>query len=90
MLDQRTSTGGAPTVQEVRASEAAARAAEARERAEKEKRAAQEAKQAQEMAAMDYKQQQEMKARAEHLRKQRDLLLAQRKKARAFISCCCL
>ena len=31
---------------------------------------------------MDYKQQQEMKARAEHLRKQRDLLLAQRKKAR--------
>ena len=31
---------------------------------------------------MDYKQQQEMKARAEHLKKQRDLLLAQRKKAR--------
>ena len=50
-------------MQEVRASEAAARAAEVTRQAQEEKRVANEAKLAQEMAAMDYKQQQEMKAR---------------------------
>jgi len=71
----------AKQMQEVRASEAAAKAAEARQRAEKEKKEATEARLAGEASA-SAKQQAEMKARAEHLRKQRDLILAQRRKQR--------
>ena len=73
------SLGGAPTTQEVRASEAAARAAEVRERAQREKRAAEEKAAS---SAVSEVRASEMRARAEHLRKQRDLILAQRKKAR--------
>jgi len=67
-------------MQEIRAAEAAARAAESRKRAEAEKRAAEAAASA--AAALGVKQRAEMDARADHLRKQRDLILAQRKKQR--------
>ena len=63
----------------MRASEAAARAAEVRERAQREKRAAEEKAAS---SAVSEVRASEMRARAEHLRKQRDLILAQRKKAR--------
>jgi len=67
-------------MQEIRAAEAAARAAESRKRAEAEKRAAEAAASA--AAALGVKQRAEMDARADHLRKQRDLILAQRRNKR--------
>lgn len=75
---------GAPTLQEVKATEAMARAAEVRVRAEEEKEGRRQAAVTlvRGEGAVASIQREEMEARAAHLRKQRDLILAQRKRER--------
>eukprot|EP00967_Tisochrysis_lutea_P093156 scaffold134613_cov30-Tisochrysis_lutea.AAC.2 len=76
-------TTNAPSLQVVKATEAIARAAEARVRAEEEKERERRLHAASPgMSDVAKIQAQEMEARAAHLRKQRDLILAQRKRER--------
>lgn len=81
---ERRGAPALPNSQELRAAqtaanEAATRAAIARELAEKEREAARQAAMSQEMSVVRSA---EVRARAEHLKKQRDLLVAKRKKER--------